>query len=98
MPKEIIHPDLNEAEITMAKTLVNSMVKDFQPEIYHNEYQKRLREIIEAKINGQEIVSAPKEQHANVIDLMEALQASLKQVNENNKPPTSKKRKKVATA
>lgn len=99
MPKEIQHPELSEAELTMAKTLVTSMVKDFQPELYHNEYQQRLREIIEAKINGKEIMQAPQEEKSNVIDLMEALQASLQKV-EAEKSPTKKPRgrKKVTSA
>lgn len=86
MPKEIQHPELSDAELTMAKTLVTSMIKDFEPSLYHNEYQQRLREIIEAKINGKEIMQAPAEKENNVIDLMEALQASLQQVETEKKP------------
>ncbi|WP_281550156.1 Ku protein [Murimonas intestini] len=93
LPKEIVHPELNEQEMNMAKTLVNSMVQNFQPEIYHNEYQKRLREIIEAKINGQEITIAPEEKKSNVIDLMEALQASLNQMGGQNPPKKRRGRK-----
>ena len=75
-----------------------SMDKEFEPELYHDEYQIRLRQIIEAKINGQEIVNAPAEHQDNVIDIMEALQRSLAQVSDN-KPPTKRKpRKKAATA
>ena len=64
----------------MAKTLINSMVKDFEPQEHHNEYQKRLRQIIEDKINGKEIVSPSAGQTTTVIDLMEALKASVEQV------------------
>lgn len=82
----------------MAKMLINSMDKEFEPELYHDEYQIRLRQIIEAKINGQEIVNAPAEHQDNVIDIMDALQRSLAQVSDN-KPPTKRKpRKKAATA
>ena len=97
MPKDIAHPDLTEPEMNMAKTLVNSMVQNFNPEQYHNEYQKRLREIIEAKINGEEITAAPEERPSNVIDLMEALQKSLNQVGTNgdNTPPKKRRTRKV---
>lgn len=98
MPKEIQHPELTEAELTMAKTLVTSMVKDFEPGLYHNEYQQRLREIIEAKINGKEIMQAPAEKENNVIDLMEALQASLKQVEAEKNPPKKPRGRKKATS
>mgnify|MGYP000945591592 CR=1 FL=1 len=97
IPKEPAHPDLNNQELTMAKTLISSMDQPFEPEIYKDEYQIKLREIIEAKINGQDIVQTPAEQPANVINLMDALQASLKQM-ESPKPPKKPRKKKVETA
>ena len=100
MPKEPAHPDLAEAELTMAKTLVNSMVTEFEAEKYHDEYQIRLRQIIEDKIAGKEVVQAPAEKPDNVINIMEALQASLKQVEEDKAPPKKKRasRKNAETA
>jgi len=91
VPKNIAHPNLNEAELTMAKTLINSMVKHFEPELYKDEYQIRLRELIEQKINGKEIVAAKTEPQNNVIDLMEALKASIEQ-NKSKNPGNVKKR------
>ncbi len=38
-PKELAHPEVSGAELTMAKTLVGAMVRDFQPQAYKNEYQ-----------------------------------------------------------
>lgn len=99
IPKEPAHPELNQQELDMAKLLINSMDKEFQPELYHDEYQARLREIIEAKIQGKEIVQAPIEQPDNIINLMDALQASLQQVKGDNKPPKKPgRRKKAETA
>ena len=98
MPKEPAHPELSEAELTMAKTLVNSMVQEFEPEKYHDEYQARLRQIIEAKISGQEITQGAQEEPSNIINIMEALQASLKQMEDNKKPPKKPRgRKKTAS-
>lgn len=85
IPKEAAHTEPSQQELDMAKMLINSMDKAFEPELYHDEYQARLRQIIEAKINGQEIVQTPAEQPDNIINLMEALQASLKQAGET--PP-----------
>lgn len=97
MPKEPAHPELSDAELTMAKTLVNSMVRDFEPQKYHDEYQQRLRQIIEAKISGQEITQGPAEESSNIVNIMEALQASLAQV-EGEKPPKKPRgRKKSAS-
>lgn len=76
----------------MAKTLINSMVQEFQPEQYHDEYQARLRQIIEDKIAGREIVQTPAEQPANVIDIMEALKASIEQQKQSQTDKTKRGR------
>ena len=76
-PKEPVHPEVNEAELTMAKTLINTMVKDFDPSLYKDEYQVKLREIIEQKIAGKDIKASAPEVQVNAIDIMEALKQSL---------------------
>lgn len=96
IPKEPEHPDLQQQELDMAKLLINSLDKQFEPERYHDTYQVRLRQIIEAKINGQEIVQAAASQPDNIINLMDALQASLKQV-EGDKPPKKPRGRKKAS-
>ena len=97
MPKEPAKPELAESELTMAKTLIESMVKPFEPAQYHDEYQARLKQIIEDKIAGKEIVEAPKERTDNVIDLMVALEASLQQI-QDDKPKKRTTRKKASSA
>ena len=59
LPKEYSHPAVNEAELAMAKTLINSMNQEFQPELYKDEYQERPKALIEQKIAGKEIVYFP---------------------------------------
>ncbi|HBT65839.1 MAG TPA: Ku protein [Ruminococcaceae bacterium] len=76
LPKGYNKPEVAEAELNMAKTLINSMNTPFNPSEYKNEYQVKLRKMIEDKIAGREIV-APQEEKSNVIDLMEALKASI---------------------
>jgi len=88
IPKSTTRVEINEAELTMAKQLINSMIKEFEPGLYKDEYQVRLREIIESKIEGKEIVSATPNQAPNIINIMEALEASLKE----SKKPIKKKR------
>ena len=91
-PKEPAQPEISDEELSMAQTLISSMDKPFTPAAYHDEYQSRLREIIEAKIAGKEIVTPPEERPGNVIDLMEALKASIEQA-QGEKPKTPRKRK-----
>ena len=93
LPKEISHPQVKEAELEMAKTLIHSMDRPFEPQLYHDEYQQRLRQLIEQKIAGQEVVAAQREERNSVIDLMEALQKSIEQ---QAAPPAKGRRKKGA--
>lgn len=77
-PKELVVAQVNEAELQMAKTLINTMVKNFEPQLYHDEYRKKLWDIINAKIQGKEIIASP-ENIVSVVDIMEALKQSLAQ-------------------
>lgn len=90
IPKEIQTVELSQAELSMAKTLINSMEQSFEPEQYHDEYQDRLKQIIEQKINGQDIVSPAPEKESNVIDIMEALKASIEQNKKDKSKSTNK--------
>lgn len=76
LPKSYTKVPANEAELEMAKNLIAAMEKPFEPDNYSDEYQERLKAMIAAKIEGKEVV-APEEKRSNVIDLMEALKASL---------------------
>ena len=80
-PKEIQQPSVSDAELSMAKMLVNAMVQEFQPQEYKDEYQARLWEIIQQKIQGKEITVPPESAETTVIDIMEALKQSLERVN-----------------
>ena len=70
-------PEVAEAELNMAKMLINSMDTPFDPSQYKDEYQEKLRDLIETKISGKEIVATEPEGGGKVIDLMEALKASV---------------------
>lgn len=97
IPKAYSRPELSEAELTMAKTLISSMDQPFAPEKYRDEYQERLRQLIEQKIAGKEIVAAkPENGENNIIDLMEALKASVDKINEEQAQPKKRGRKKTS--
>ena len=70
---------LKPGELDLAVQLIGQLAsKSFQPTKYEDEYRKKVLEVIERKVAGQEIVSAPAAApRAQVIDLMEALKASL---------------------
>jgi DNA end-binding protein Ku len=72
--------DLNlvkERELALATNLIEALAADFEPSKYTDEYRDNLLRMIEAKKAGQEIVATPEPQQAKVIDIMEALKASL---------------------
>ena len=81
-------PDLvKEKELDMAVALVQALAADFEPEKYTDTFRDTLRAMIDAKIQGQEIVAAPAAQElAPVIDIMEALKSSLASL---KKPPAA---------
>jgi DNA end-binding protein Ku len=64
-------------EVELAERLVEGLATDFEPSKYHDEYQARLREMIEAKREGQPVEIGTARKRAPVIDLMQALQKSL---------------------
>ena len=82
-PKSAVPSEIKDDELKMAKTLIGAMVKDFEPELYKDEYREKLIEIINAKIQGKEITT-PKETIIGVVDLMEALKQSLARVGNNS--------------
>lgn len=79
IPKERIIPSLNKQELDMATRLIGSMESPFEPEKYYDGYQMRLKAMIEDKIEGREIKAAKQVKRGNVIELMDALKASLEQ-------------------
>jgi DNA end-binding protein Ku len=81
------HVDVGERELAMAKQLIDTLTSDFHPEKYHDAYRARVMELIERKAEGQEIVAQPEQpKQAKVINLMEALEASLA-ASKNKAPP-----------
>ncbi|MEO5924710.1 MAG: Ku protein [Bryobacteraceae bacterium] len=68
---------VKEKELTLATSLLEALAADFEPEKYTDEYRDNLLRMIEAKKAGEEIIATPEPQQAKVIDIMEALKASL---------------------
>jgi len=70
--------DAKPAEIAMAKQLVSAMTGDFEPERYHDAYREALLEVIEAKVDGQEVQAPePVVETRGLTDLMAVLEASV---------------------
>jgi DNA end-binding protein Ku len=70
--------DIRPQELQMASSLIDSMAGDFDPTEYKDAYREALQEVIDAKIEGKELVSAaPEEEAPAAADLLSALRASV---------------------
>ena len=68
---------VKEPELELARQLIDSLVGEFDPKEFHSEYRENLREMLEAKLDGEEIVEPEPVTEAPVVDLMEALKRSV---------------------
>jgi DNA end-binding protein Ku len=115
-PDEIREPEFEElkkkarvsdAEVKMARQLVQQLSSEFDPGQFEDEYRVRLEELVEQKVEGQEVAvaAAPEEEPTKVVDLMEALKASVAEAkkrkggsSENGKKKTSARKKESAAS
>ncbi|MEN8182365.1 MAG: Ku protein [Myxococcota bacterium] len=76
---ERIDATLTDAELALAVQLIEQIAsEEFHPESYQDAVKQRLTEVIAQKVEGSEVTFAPSEEpKAQIIDLMEALKASL---------------------
>ena len=102
-PDEIRAPEFEEldknvsvrdAEVKMARQLVQQLADEFRPEEFQDEYRVALEKLVEKKVEGQEITvaAAPEEEPTKVVDLMEALKASVEQAKQRREPEGEKKK------
>jgi DNA end-binding protein Ku len=91
---EITTPKIEPEELKLAKTLIEaSTPKTFDFAKYKDTYTEKLTKLIEAKVAGQEVVAPPVHEHAQIINLMDALKQSVAQA---QKAETAKPSKKMA--
>ncbi len=86
-PDEVRAPDfdfldddmeIRPQELAMAESLIDSMAGDFHPDAYTDNYREALQEVIEAKVEGRDVVAPTEEEPAPAaVDLMAALRASV---------------------
>jgi len=76
---EIPHTEVRPAELKLAQQLIDAQASDkFDPTQYRDDVRARVEKAVQGKVQGEEIVmTEPQESGAQVIDLMEALRASL---------------------
>jgi DNA end-binding protein Ku len=73
--------EVNEAEMGLALQLIDQAASDsFDPSVFTDEVREKTLELIQSKVDGQEITAAPAEESkTKIIDLMAALRASIEE-------------------
>ena len=95
--------EVQAMELDLARQVISSLVGEFDPEEFENQYRRELREMLEAKVAGQEIKRPEPVPETPVVDLMEALRRSVEQVGDGKKPraaakkPTPRSRSRAAS-
>jgi DNA end-binding protein Ku len=87
---------VTDQEMAMARQLIESLAGAWEPEQFSDEYREGLLEIVEAKLHGQEIEVVAPEPTAKVVDLMEALKASVAAAKKQEPAPKATSAKKSA--
>jgi DNA end-binding protein Ku len=82
---QIEHKEPNKDELKLSVSLIESMASTLKDLDLTDRYRDALREMIEAKIAGKEVVTAPEEEKP-VIDIMAALKQSIEQAKTKKKP------------
>lgn len=85
---------LRPQEVQMARSLIDNLTSDFDPVQFKDEYREALQNIVEKKVAGEEIERIEVPEETRVVDLMEALKAS---VEATKKKAASSSRKKAGT-
>jgi DNA end-binding protein Ku len=83
----------DKAMVEIASRIIEQQEGDFEPEEFRDRYEDALRELIKAKQKGEGVKEAHEPEDTNVVDLMEALRASLQRSgsSERRKPEPAKK-------
>jgi DNA end-binding protein Ku len=94
--------DVRQQELKMAESLIESLSGDFEPEQYADNYREALQALIDAKVEGREVVqpTEPATDAGTVVDLMAALRASVEAAKQGRSEASApaKKSTKKATA
>jgi DNA end-binding protein Ku len=84
--------EVREPELDLAKQIIASLAAPFDPAELRSEYRESLREVLEAKLAGHEIEMPAAAEPTPVIDLMEALRASVAASSKKAAPSGTKKK------
>jgi DNA end-binding protein Ku len=78
---ELVESDGTQQELDLTAQLVSALTTDnFDLTSYHDQYTEKLTQLIESKVEGKEIVAAPEGEEPKIINLLDAIKASMQQI------------------
>jgi DNA end-binding protein Ku len=83
---------VSDRELEMAFTLIDILRRPFDPTEYHDHYREALAELIEAKLEGKQVVTAPAARDTRVLDLADALKRSVEAAKKAKPKPPARAR------
>ena len=77
---EVLEQEINKDELKLTKTLLSaSKLEDFSLSNYRDAYVEKLTKLIQAKVEGEELVAVPDPEEPKILNLMDALKKSVAQ-------------------
>lgn len=89
---------IDNRELDMAFALIDLLKKPFDPAEYKDHYREALAEVIDAKLEGKEVVTSPPPRDTKVIDLADALARSVAAARKGGAAAAPKTRRRTAAA
>jgi DNA end-binding protein Ku len=90
--------EVKDSELALAQQIIDGLAGEFEPEELRSEYRRDLRALLEAKMRGEEITVPEPVAEAPVIDLMEALKASVAAAKKQGDEKPARPRKAASSA
>jgi len=75
--ESVAETEVKDAELELARQVIDSLVGEFEPQEIRSEYRQNLRELLEAKLAGEPVAKPEPAPETPVVDLMDALRASV---------------------
>jgi DNA end-binding protein Ku len=88
----VAETEVQGAELELAQQVISSLVGEFDPADFENEYRRDLRAMLEAKLAGEKIAKPEPAPETPVVDLMDALRRSVAEAQGGRKAAAPKKR------
>jgi DNA end-binding protein Ku len=90
-PEAAPKPKVREAEVEMAKTLIENLADAWDPERYHDDYRNELLDLLQRKAEGAPLPEREEAEEGEVVDLMEALRQSVEATQRKRKKGPARK-------